>query len=81
MINNLLLEGSHNTSLIVTAFESINEIDMKAYLLKPHKRPKISQGKYWLLNKADNAKSVLDQLWMFIKDKFFVCIHMAYDKE
>ena len=39
LLNGLFLEGSTSTSLVVTAFESVNEIDMKQYLLKPQKRP------------------------------------------
>ena len=55
---------------------------MKNYLLKSDQRLKISSGKYWLIRKAEgNSKSVLDNLWKFIKDKYFLCIHLQYDEE
>ena len=66
--------------LVVTAFESFNEVEMKSYLLKPHKRAKISQGKFWVVKKGQ-ASSVMDNLWMFVKDKYFVCIHLMYDEK
>ena len=48
-LENLLFSGSSKTTLVVTAFESVNEISMKNYLLKPHKREQIAEGKFWLL--------------------------------
>lgn len=35
--------------ILCTAFESGNEIAMKNYILKPHKRLEISKGKYWIV--------------------------------
>lgn len=67
--------------LVVTAFESINEITMKRYLLKPHKRLKLAEGKYWLVSRKEGQSSPLENLWRFIKDKYFVCIHFAYDPD
>lgn len=37
-IDYLFFTESQAQTLIVTAFESTNEIEMKNYLLKPHKR-------------------------------------------
>jgi hypothetical protein len=54
---------------------------MKNYLLKPHKREQIAEGKFWLIQKSKDCKSILDSLWKFIKDKYFVCIHLIYDKD
>ncbi len=41
----------------------------------------ISQGKYYLVRKQDNCQSILDSLWMLIKDKYFICIHLLYDEK
>jgi len=65
--------------LVITAFESFNEVEMKSYLLKPHKRASIAQGKFWIIRKNEEAESIFDNLWMFVKDKFFLCIHLMYD--
>jgi hypothetical protein len=65
--------------LVVTAFESFNEVEMKAYLLKPHKRASIANGKFWVIRKTSDSQSIIDNLWMFVKDKFFLCIHLMYD--
>jgi hypothetical protein len=53
VMRKLLLQGSESTMLVVTAFESFNEVEMKSYLLKPHKRASIAQGKYWIIQKND----------------------------
>ena len=52
---------------------------MKKYLLRPENRINISTGKYWLIRKAEGLDSILDNLWRFIKDKYFLCIHLKYD--
>ena len=57
-----------------TAFESSNEVLMKNYLLKPHKRLSLSKGEIWLVSAQG-----LRECWKFIKDKFFLCIHFVYD--
>lgn len=49
LINDLFFQGSNNKVFIITAFESSNEVSMKNYLLKNHKRLKISGGKYWIV--------------------------------
>lgn len=79
VIENLLLSGSESTMLVVTAFESFNEVEMKSYLLKPHKRSKIAQGNFWVIRKTSDTQSIFDNLWMFVKDKYFLCIHLVYD--
>jgi len=66
--------------LVVTAFESANEVNMKNYLLKPHKRLKISCGNYWIIQQSKSQESVLENLWKFIKDKYFVCLHLKYSE-
>lgn len=48
-IQRLLFEYNPNRILVISAFESINEIQMKNYLLKPNKRLEISGGKYFLV--------------------------------
>ena len=78
----MFFNSSNLKILVVTAFESINEIQMKNYLLKSDQRLQISSGQYWLVRKAEgSSKSVLDNLWKFIKDKYFLCIHLKYDEE
>jgi len=62
-----------NSVLVVTAFDSVNEIEMKNYLLKPKKRLQICGGKVWLV------KGGLLNAWQFIKDKHFFCAHFKYD--
>ena len=42
VLDNLLLQGSESTMLVISAFESFNEVEMKSYLLKPHKRAKLA---------------------------------------
>lgn len=64
---------SDHSYFLCTAFETGNEIAMKNYLLKPHRRQEISKGNYFLI------KGGLDQCWKFIKDKNFLCIHFIYD--
>jgi hypothetical protein len=77
-LDSLFFTGENQT-LVVTAFESVNEITMKKYLLKPHKRVQIADGKFWLVQYKQGQKSILDNLWQFVKDKYFVCIHLQYD--
>lgn len=48
---------------------------MKNYILKPHKRLEICKGNIWVIR----ANGIAD-CWRFIKDKFFFCVHFAYDK-
>ena len=67
--------------LLITTFESFNEVEMKNYLLKPHKRLQIANGKYWIIRKDRSSKSILDHLWRFVRDKWFLCIHLVYDKD
>ena len=61
---------------MVTAFESANEVSMKNYLLKPHKRLEICKGSVWLVR----ANGLRD-CWRFIKDKYSLCLHFIYDSE
>ena len=70
-----------NQVLVVTAFETINEIQMKNYLLKQPERLKIAGGKYFLITKQSDQQSILENLWKFIKDKYFLCIHLKYDSD
>lgn len=58
---------------MITAIESGNEIAMKNYLLKPHKRMEICKGNVWVITHGG-----LRDCWRFIKDKFFVCFHFKY---
>jgi hypothetical protein len=51
LIDDLFFKGSSNKIFIITAFESTNEVNMKNYLLKNHKRLSISGGKYWIIHK------------------------------
>ena len=50
LIDDLFFKGSGNKIFIITAFESTNEVNMKNYLLKNHKRLSISGGKYWIIH-------------------------------
>ena len=79
IINEYFFKGSDCKTLVVTAFETLNEIKMKNYILKPHKRPQICEGRYWLINKEEDSFSILNQLWRFIKDKYVLFIHFVYD--
>jgi hypothetical protein len=65
---------SESSYFIVTAFESGNEIAMKNYLLKPHRRAELCKGNVWLVR----AEGLRD-CWRFIKDKYFFCVHFQYD--
>lgn len=67
---------SQDSYLLLTAFESANEVNMKNYLLKPHKRLEMCKGEVWLV-KANGLRDC----WRFIKDKYFVCIHFIMDAE
>jgi len=67
---------SPESYLVCTAFESANEAQMKNYILKPHKRREISRGHVWLVKAGGLA-----ECWRFIKDKYFLCIHLAYDPQ
>jgi hypothetical protein len=60
--------------LVCTAFESSNEVSMKNYILKPHKRLELCKGKVWVVQSGG-----LSECWRFIKDKQFLCIHFIYD--
>lgn len=51
LIDDLFFQGFNNKIFIITAFESSNEVSMKKYLLKNHKRLSISEGKYWIIRK------------------------------
>mmetsp|Transcript_33206 Transcript_33206/g.50896 ORF Transcript_33206/g.50896 Transcript_33206/m.50896 type:complete len:232 (-) Transcript_33206:1720-2415(-) len=86
------LERRAGKYLVVTAFESGNEIDMKNYLLKPHKRIGICKGNFWIVkcedtqgddmeDELDRFCTSLDDLWMLISDKCFLCIHLMYDPD
>lgn len=66
---------SENSYLVCTAFESGNEIAMKNYLLKPHKRLEIAKGQFWVVKSGG-----LKECWKFIKDKYFLAIHFIYDE-
>ena len=50
LIEDFFFKGSGNKIFIITAFESTNEVNMKNYLLKNHKRLSISGGKYWIIH-------------------------------
>ena len=39
VLESMFYSGSGDKTLVVTAFESTNEINMKNYILKNHKRP------------------------------------------
>jgi len=70
-----------NQVLVVTAFETINEIQMKNYLLKQPERLNIAGGKYFLITKDSDQVTILENLWKFIKDKHFLCIHLKYHSD
>lgn len=65
---------SPRSYFICTAFESANEVSMKNYLLKPHKRLEICKNNIWVVK-----SNGLWDCWKFIKDKYFLCIHFIYD--
>lgn len=65
---------SEDSYLLVTAFESFNEVVMKNYILKPHKRLELCKREVWLV-KVNGLKDC----WRFIKDKYFLCLHFVYD--
>lgn len=69
----LFSEGSY---LLCSAFESANEVTMKKYLLKPHRRRELCKGNLWLVR-----ANGLNECWRFIKDKYFLCVHLKYDEE
>ena len=55
---------------------------MKNYLLKPKERLDLADGKYFLVKQREGSnESILADLWSFVKDKFFLCIHLMYDPE
>lgn len=74
LINDLFFEGSDDKTFIISVFESVNEVSMKNYLLKNHKRFSICGGKYWIVSK--DSKNVLNDLWKFVNDKYFICLHL-----
>lgn len=85
-IKEVFLSQTADTYLVVTAFESPNEVEMKNYLLKPHKRMRIANGNFWLVKhtEGDEGKSLrplLESLWMFVKDKYFLCVHFCYSAD
>lgn len=80
-VERLLFSYNPNRILVVAAFESINEILMKKYLLKPSKRLQIANGKYFLVRQSKQNESILVDLWKYVKDKYFVCIHFLYDDQ
>jgi len=67
---------SPDSYLVCTAFDSANEAQMKNYILKPHKRREISRSHVWLVKAGGLA-----ECWRFIKDKYFLCIHLLYDPQ
>lgn len=62
-IDQLLFTYNPNRILIVTVFEAVNEISMKNYLLKPHKRLEIADGKFYLVRQSNPNESILTDLW------------------
>ena len=59
--------------ILVTAFESVSELEMKNYLLKPDDRWQIANEKFWIMLS-------IKELWTFFKEKQFICIHLFTDK-
>ena len=54
---------------------------MKNYLLKKEERLKIADGKYFMISKQSDQSTILENLWKFIKDKYFLCIHLKYNSD
>lgn len=73
-MKNLLF--SENSHFLCTSFESANEISMKNYLLKPHKRISIAKGIIYVVKQGG-----FKECWKFIKDKHFFVIHLKYDSQ
>jgi len=65
------LEGD----LVCTAFETANEVAMKRYLLKPHRRREIARDRFFVV------RGGIREIWPFVKDKYFIAIHFKYDPE
>lgn len=72
LITNLLLNES--SQLVVTMIESSEEKQMKDYLLYSEKRLQLSDNNVWILKD-------ISELWRFIRDKYFVCIHLKYSED
>ncbi len=71
LFNELFVRGDH--PILVTAFESGSELEMKNYLLKPEERWTIANKKCWLI-------FGIKDLWPFFKEKQFICIHLFQSK-
>lgn len=48
---------------------------MKSYLLESKKRWQIAKGNIWLV------KGGFTNLWPFVRDKHFFCVHLKYDSD
>ena len=55
--------------ILITAFESASELEMKNYLLKPDERWQIANERFWIILS-------IKELWTFFKEKQFICIHL-----
>lgn len=53
---------------------------MKNYLLRPNKRLEIADGRFFVIKRSQNDETILQSLWKFVKDKYFLCIHLQYDE-
>lgn len=70
-IENLITNELLNRPVIATLFESLEEDEMKEYLLYPEKRKQIAKELFVL--------NTLDEIWKYSKDKHFLCIHLKLD--
>lgn len=60
--------------MLCTFLESENELKMREYLLYPHKRWNLGDGKFFIVRNVES-------LWPFFLDKSFLCIHLMFDNK
>jgi hypothetical protein len=58
--------------LLVTLMEAEDENLMRDYLSAPEKRFELAEGKVWVVTDFED-------IWHFIRDRVFICIHLIYD--
>ena len=59
--------------VVVACIESPREEEMKRYLLHPEQRSTIALDRFWLVREP------LTELWRFVKDKHFLCVHFRFN--
>lgn len=60
--------------LLVTLMEAEDENLMREYLLCPEKRFALAEGKVWVVTDFEDV-------WHYMRDRVFVCIHLMYDSK